>query len=141
MLIKNVLAGACWAFSSTPPVEYYLKLNKLKSPLSEQNLIDCADPKMGCEGGDPLYAYAYMIDVGIAEGTKYKYTQAKGKTCRQAEFPPLLQLPDAAYAKLNGTREDLMRDVVAFMSPVTVGIRNPLIVIKAGSNYHKKKLF
>ena len=43
--------------------------------LSVQELIDC-DTKFnrGCNGGNPMYAYEYVIKRGIADAADYSYT-------------------------------------------------------------------
>lgn len=50
--------------------------------LSEQQLIDCDENSDGCNNGDIIKAYNYVIENdGILEETKYRYTEGK-QSCK-----------------------------------------------------------
>lgn len=44
--------GACWSFSATAVLEYKIKMEKnISVQLSEQEMIDCNEGDMSCDGG------------------------------------------------------------------------------------------
>jgi cathepsin L len=61
--IKNQgQCGSCWAFAAIQASEssYFLYANTLLS-LSESNLVDCDVGSQGCDGGNMLDAYSWVI--------------------------------------------------------------------------------
>jgi hypothetical protein len=56
------LSRSCWAFSAISAVEGQLakKTGKYLS-LSEQQLVDCDTFDSGCNGGNPMNAYYYVM--------------------------------------------------------------------------------
>ena len=57
---------------------HFLKHGRLVR-LSEQNLIDCENEDLGCDGGDPQNAYRYILNNGgVDNEASYKY---KEKVC------------------------------------------------------------
>jgi cathepsin L len=87
--IKNQgQCGSCWAFSATGAIEcqYAIKNGKLNS-LSEQQLVDCAGSKYGCQGcngGQMTGAMKYASDDhGLCLESAYKYTARDG-TCKSS---------------------------------------------------------
>jgi cathepsin H len=77
--------GSCWTFSTVGALEAH-ELLKYKSftPLSEQQLVDCAGDfdNHGCEGGLPSHAFEYITvqSHGISTETAYPYV-AKDEAC------------------------------------------------------------
>jgi len=78
--------GSCWAFSATGALEcdYAIKTGTLNS-LSEQQLVDCAGIRYGCEGcnGGQMYgALEYAANEGgLCSESEYPYTARDG-TCK-----------------------------------------------------------
>lgn len=76
--------GSCWGFSATGAVEcnYAIKTGKLIS-LSEQQLVDCAGIRYGCEGcngGQMTGALKYIANEGgLCSEDEYKYTAKDGE--------------------------------------------------------------
>jgi len=77
--------GSCWAFSTTGNVEGWWYLSKKTLPnLSEQQLVDCAGVlygNLGCNGGNPINALAYVIKKGLTTEKDYPYV-ARDQACK-----------------------------------------------------------
>jgi C1A family cysteine protease len=58
--------GSCWAFGTISNIEgvYALKTGELLK-LSEQQLVDCDENDLGCNGGDPINAFPYIQENGL----------------------------------------------------------------------------
>lgn len=69
------LCGSCWAFTTTAAVEANLMINmNINILLSAQELIDCdRQNNRGCSGGNPIYAYEYVIKNGLSTAINYPY--------------------------------------------------------------------
>jgi cathepsin L len=71
--------GSCWAFSAVSAVENALWRSNanISVELSEQELIDCSTPQGndGCEGGNAIDAFKYIIQNGLDIGSNYKYQE------------------------------------------------------------------
>jgi hypothetical protein len=77
--------GSCWSFSTTENIEsvYILagKANASTLRLSPQQLVDCSDLNMGCNGGNPPDAYeSVYYEGGLETEAQYPYTGVDG-TC------------------------------------------------------------
>jgi len=73
--------GSCWAFSTTENVESMWAIARHPlTGLSMQQLVDCdTGLNEGCNGGEPPYAYEYIIDVGGLDSySSYPYTGVDG---------------------------------------------------------------
>jgi len=81
--IKNQgSCGSCWAFSAIQTIEgrHSIKTGS-KVLLSEQQLVDCAYSRTGCDGGSPSTAFGYIKTHGSASSSDYPYTGHYG-SCR-----------------------------------------------------------
>ena len=66
--------GACWAFAANAVLEYQIAVKKNMSvQLSEQELIDCNNYNMSCNGGWPTNAYNYIIQNGLSSRKNYQF--------------------------------------------------------------------
>jgi len=77
--------GSCWAFSATENIEsVYIvagKANASTLRLAPQQLVDCSDLNMGCNGGNPPDAYeSIYFEGGLETEAEYPYTGVTG-TC------------------------------------------------------------
>jgi len=77
--------GSCWAFSAVENVESVWMLAKNitqdKMPaLAPQQVVDCSYLDLGCNGGNPPFAYEYIMSSGLETNSDYPYT-AKDGTC------------------------------------------------------------
>ena len=74
--------GSCWSFSTTGAMEgaHFIATGELLS-FSEQQLVDCATGiylNMGCNGGNPLWAYRYLKSHYAELESEYPYTSGLG---------------------------------------------------------------
>jgi len=74
--------GSCWAFSATETIESYWFLSKGQLPtLSEEQIVDCDTTDGGCNGGEPMTAYQYVVSAGgIESESAYPYTAGSGQS-------------------------------------------------------------
>ncbi|CAH1098968.1 unnamed protein product [Psylliodes chrysocephalus] len=74
--------GSCWAFSTTGAIEgaYFVKTGQLIS-LSEQNLVDCAEQCLGCDGCWTDVAMEYVEKNGIVKEGAYPYKAVESLSC------------------------------------------------------------
>ncbi|KAF7662383.1 hypothetical protein LDENG_00238100 [Lucifuga dentata] len=119
--VKNQgLCGSCWTFSTTGCLESVTAIATGKLiPLSEQQLVDCAQNfnNHGCNGGLPSQAFEYIkFNKGLMTEQSYPYT-AHDDVCK---YQPDLA---AAFVKdvVNITAYDEMGmvDAVATRNPVS----------------------
>ncbi|XP_058501909.1 pro-cathepsin H [Solea solea] len=81
--VKNQKScGSCWAFSTTGCLESAVAISTQKLvPLSEQQLVDCAQDfsNHGCNGGLPSQAFEYIwYSKGLMTETDYPYRAVEG---------------------------------------------------------------
>ncbi|XP_013859008.1 pro-cathepsin H [Austrofundulus limnaeus] len=113
--------GSCWTFSTTGCLESVTAINKGKLvPLSEQQLVDCAQDfnNHGCNGGLPSQAFEYvMYNKGLMTEQDYPYKAVDG-ACK---YKPSLA---AAFVKnvmnISAYDEMGMVDAVATHNPVSL---------------------
>ena len=108
--VRNQLAcGSCWAFSTVCTIE---SANAIAGrgllSLSEQQLVDCAgsEGNQGCNGGEMMLGFQYVVAHGLAEGTSYPYRARDGR-CRFAM--PAAKI--ASYRRL-ASNEEAMAEVL-----------------------------
>nr|AAX34043.1 Sui m 1 allergen [Suidasia medanensis] len=83
--------GSCWAFATAATVEAQYAIRKnVHVTLSEQQLVDCDHRPFqgqyedhGCQGGNPIIAYAYVQQTGLVEESAYPY-QARDGQCQSS---------------------------------------------------------
>ncbi len=117
--VKN--QGACqasWAFSATAAMEGWGAVTgKGLESLSEQQLLDCADVVMPCNGGgSPAEALKYAIADGSESERAYPYTGKVG-TCQASDGTPVTHI-NGILRSLPGD-EGALRALVA-QGPVSV---------------------
>ena len=74
--------GSCWSFSTTGSLEgaHFNATGELLS-FSEQQLVDCSGfPNMGCNGGNPLWAFKYLKKHDAELESVYGYVSGTTKT-------------------------------------------------------------
>jgi len=75
--------GSCWAFSATENIESVWiiagKADNSTLQLSPQQIVDCDSTDSGCDGGDTITAFAYVISApGLESANAYPYTAEDG---------------------------------------------------------------
>jgi cathepsin L len=74
--------GSCWAFTSVSAIESHVAINYgILLNLSEQNLVDCATGKDGCDGASVFDAFDYIKSNGGID-TQDSYPYVSGSTRR-----------------------------------------------------------
>jgi len=110
--------GSCWAFSVTENVEsMWILANKATNStvkLSPQQIVDCDDSDLGCDGGDPPTAYAYIIQTGGLEPAKdYPYTAQDG-TCNFKAQDVQAKISSWKYATSDYSETTLQQNLVGW---------------------------
>jgi C1A family cysteine protease len=72
--------GSCWAFSTTENIEsQWAMAGHPLTELAMQQLVSCDITSLGCNGGNPPFAYRYVMAVGGMESlADYPYTAHDG---------------------------------------------------------------
>lgn len=89
------------------------------TPLSQQYLLDCSMTE-GCSGGWPKAALDYVKLNGIPSNETVPYTQSETVCNTTVQMVPEL-ISKAFELRLKGN-ETKLRDVVAFVGPVSIGM-------------------
>jgi len=113
--------GSCYAFSSVGAIEgaHFIANKKLVS-LSEQQIIDCDPTEQGCEGGFMDHVYEYLIEKdGIESEATYPYRGSDNGTCSFAKNSVAATVTSFSSIPED---EDALKDAVATLGPVSVGI-------------------
>jgi C1A family cysteine protease len=115
--------GSCWAFSVTENVESVWILakgltNETLPPLAPQQIVDCDDSDMGCDGGNPPTAYDYIKSAGGLDDEKdYPYMAVDGQCAFKSS---------AVVAKISGYKyatdgdENTMANNLATWAPLSI---------------------
>ncbi|XP_022824876.1 counting factor associated protein D-like [Spodoptera litura] len=105
------LCSSCWAHATVGAVEgaLFVQTGRLV-PLSEQALVDCAQPYggNGCKGTWPSAAYNYMKNEGVPALDEYSY-KAEVQQCRASSVPPVTRI----NGHLNVTKNNIVALKVA----------------------------
>lgn len=109
--VKNQgTCGACWAFATVGTSEAAVHISEKKAPpsMSVQELIDC-DVKynMGCQGGNPIMAYNYVIKEGLVSWQEYPYMGYDDVCKRTTSLIPCAAI--SKYAEVNPSEKALLK--------------------------------
>ena len=83
--------GSCWSFSTTGSLEgaHFVATGELLS-FSEQQLVDCATRlNMGCNGGNPLWAFKYLKSNDAELESVYPYVSGTTMTGGECQYDSL----------------------------------------------------
>merc|ERR1711998_586700 len=93
--------GSCWAFSTTGSAESASAIEHNSMPiLSEQQLVDCDTAHdMGCNGGNPIWAYQYLSQTPAMRENDYPYVAKRNSNtqCSEAETQGVLSVTNFNY--------------------------------------------
>jgi len=115
--------GSCWAFSTTGSTEGAVQIaTGTLTPLSEQQLVDCAkeEGNHGCEGGLMDYGFQYIIDNGgIDSEDDYPYTAKDGRCDKTKAMKHVSHINS-----FQDVRSNSVKDMTAALNlgPVSVAI-------------------
>ncbi|XP_053182265.1 cathepsin S-like isoform X2 [Scomber japonicus] len=114
--------ASCWAFGAVGSLEGQLARTTGKLvDLSPQNLMDCSWEygNNGCDGGNVLKAFQYVIDHGIESVASYPYEGRDGK-CLHNPMNSAANCSD--YVLLPEGDEEGLKKAVAIVGPISVAI-------------------
>jgi len=116
--------GSCWAFSATENIESVWMIAKGLTPanfkpLSAQQIVDCDNQDAGCNGGDTITAYEYVISAGGQESeADYPY-EATDEPCHFKAADVEVKISSYKYATKT-KNEDEMKTATASISPLSI---------------------
>jgi hypothetical protein len=116
--------GSCWAFCSTGAIESALAIKTgILYYLSEQQLVDCTEKygNRGCQGGNMLNSFQYVVDKGICSSNDYRY-KAVQMTCNDTKCRPITKLRGYNRVKAMNETElinNLLRQPISIAIEVT----------------------
>ena len=126
--------GACWAFSAIATVEAYVNLyyNRLINyDLSEQEMVSCISPDIGCGGGTAYEAFAYITDNGVVKETCFPYYNSKVSCGTRCKYPDervytynygALASDTGTFHNMSDQQVDTLIKKKLFISPISIGI-------------------
>jgi len=131
--------GSCWAFSVTETVEsaVHLATNQAPPILAPQQLTSCDTAEdAGCNGGNPVNAYAYLEKVGgLDVEADYPYTSGKSQESGTCTWTgkKVAKVTDWKYAvppcqsgDCSNQDEDGLKAVLAAHGPLSIVVNaNP----------------
>jgi cathepsin F len=115
--------GSCWAFSATENIESVWMIakgltNANFKPLAPQQIVDCDKSDGGCNGGDTVTAYEYVIRAG-GQDTEASYPyKAVNQACKF--LPADVEVKISSYKMTGKGNEADMKTAVATVSPISI---------------------
>jgi len=115
--IKNQeQCGSCWAFSATENIESVWMItkkltNRTMQPLAPQQIVDCDKVDGGCNGGDTITAYKYVIDAGGLEPEKDYPYKGVDERCHFDKNKVYSRISSFKYAAHKGDEKQMMEHV------------------------------
>jgi C1A family cysteine protease len=113
--------GSCWAFSSTGSMEsaHFIKTGNTVI-LSEEQLVECSWLDMGCNGGNPMFAFEFAESHPLETEADYPYTAPKVNSCSEDKAKEVVKVTDWHYV-LPLSSDQLKANVAR--TPVSVSLR------------------
>jgi C1A family cysteine protease len=123
--VKNqAQCGSCWAFSATENIESVWMISKGLSPttmkpLAPQQIVDCDKRDGGCNGGDTITAYEYVIQAkGMDTEASYPY-KAVNQACHFLPADVETTISSYKYATTTKNEGD-MQTATATVAPLSI---------------------
>jgi len=115
--------GSCWAFSATENIESMWILagkgTNSSVDLAPQQIVDCDTVDEGCEGGDTITAFEYVMKAGGLESeSDYPYT-GEGGNCTFQKQDVVAQISSWHYAT-NNSNEKMMQTNLLAWGPLSI---------------------
>ncbi|TKR97005.1 hypothetical protein L596_010936 [Steinernema carpocapsae] len=123
--VRNQLqCGACYSFASVAALESHIAIKTEQFPLlklSRQEIIDCSKDQgnKGCEKGDPVSTYTYIVTYGLKSEDIYGYDGKDNLPCRHKTVSPAAKM--ARWHQITALERRLL-DAIAFTGPLVVSI-------------------
>jgi len=115
--------GSCWAFSTVENVEsMWIRAGKATNTtldLSPQQVVDCDQTDLGCNGGDPPTAYDYIIQAGGLESDKDYPYHAEDQNCQFQKSKVVAKISDWKYAT-TGDDENTLQNNLVNVGPLSI---------------------
>ena len=113
--------GACWSFVAASAVEASVYMtSRAHLRLSAQELVDCDRIfNRGCEGGNPIYAFEYIMKYGLTNEHSYPYGERQHAFCRREQYVSRATI--RSYVRLPPNNIDLIKQFLQ-VGPVATGI-------------------
>ena len=89
--------GGCWAFATTSTLEAQYQILTGKNILfSEQQLIDCDENNLKCNGGNMKKAFLYLQDHGLMKSQDYPFKNGEGE-CKYDEKKTVIKVKEFSF--------------------------------------------
>jgi len=119
--------GSCWAFSATEQIETMAikaGVTKTDQELSVQQIVSCDKNKdQGCQGGDTVTAYAYVMRAkGLEPNSDFPYfSGTDGMTGWCLNRDKKAKLADiSSFSKVGARKEPVMQKYIANEAPLSI---------------------
>ncbi|UYV73492.1 CTSK [Cordylochernes scorpioides] len=120
---KNIEYGecnSCWAFSTAGALEGQLKMKTGKlDVLSPEQLVDCVYGYGCSQGGNPIEAYNYIMQVGgLEKESDYPYNVNSAHTCKFDKSKALGKIQKVVVIPQGD--EEALKEAVATVGPLSI---------------------
>ena len=119
--VKNQgMCGSCWSFSTAGSIEglYALKNGSMRS-FSEQELVDCDQYDMGCNGGLMDNAFKWVKEHGLTDEKTYSYHGTRGQCSASKEASNPFKI--TGHADVPHGNEKALQQAIS-QQPVSVAV-------------------
>lgn len=124
--------GGCWAFATTSALEsqYFIKYGSNIS-FSEQQLIDCDENNLKCEGGNMRKAFLYLQEHGLMKSEDYPFINGEGE-CNYNENKTVIKVTEFSFIPKD---EEEMKKALYKYGPLAGAVNGVMLVFYDGGIY------
>ena len=117
--------GGCWAFATSAVLEsqYLLKYGE-NITFSEQQLIDCDENNLKCNGGNMKKAFLYLQDHGLMKSEDYPFINGEGE-CKYDENKTVIKVKEFSFVPKD---EEEMKKALYKYGPLAGAVNGMLMV-------------